>query len=161
MIDRSVALLGLQESIVLNLITVNVDSVQEFPTRGEGPNQRSNHMTNGPKSTNSNVTQQSSVINGPERRGQPKIDGPESYAMDIQSDQSFKMQILSECPELFEGTIGLTNGEVSITLNDNTRTYQALIRRMVQPMVKPLKHELDRFLHEGILVKMDPDEPSY
>ena len=32
MVDRPVALLGLQGSIALNLITVNVDSVQEFPT---------------------------------------------------------------------------------------------------------------------------------
>ena len=57
---------SLWDSIALNLITVNVDSVQEFPTGGEGPNQSSNHMINWSKSTNSNVTQQSSIINDPE-----------------------------------------------------------------------------------------------
>ena len=38
-VDRPAALLGLQDSIGHNLITVNVDRVQEFPTGGEGPNQ--------------------------------------------------------------------------------------------------------------------------
>ena len=79
--DRPPALLGIQDSIALNLITVNIDSMQEFPPTGESPNQSSNHMINGPKSTNSNVTQQSSIINNPERRGQSKKEGLESNAV--------------------------------------------------------------------------------
>ena len=39
-VDRPVALLVLWNSIVLNLLTVNVDSMQEFPTGGECPIQR-------------------------------------------------------------------------------------------------------------------------
>ena len=58
MVDRPVVLLVLMDSIALNLIAVNVDSMQEFPTRGEGPNQSSNCVINGPKSSNFNVTQQ-------------------------------------------------------------------------------------------------------
>ena len=40
-------------------------------------------MINGPKSTDSNITQQSSIINYPERRDQTKIDGPERNAITI------------------------------------------------------------------------------
>ena len=51
-------------------------------------------------------------------------------------------------------------GEVSITLKDDPRPYQAQIRRVAQAMEKPIKDELDRLVCEGILDKMDPDEPS-
>ena len=104
-------------------------------------------MINGPESTNSNVTQQSSIINDPESRNQTKIDGPESNAIyhmssasiNVQSDQRFKMQILNKYSELFDGKIGLTKGEISITLKGYARPYQAPIRRVVKVMDKPLK----------------------
>ena len=54
--NKPVALLGLQVNISLNLMKINVDTMQELPTRAEGPNQSSNCMINGLKSTNSNVT---------------------------------------------------------------------------------------------------------
>ena len=125
-------------------------------------------MLNGPKSTNYNLTQQISIINDPERRGQSKIDCPESNAInhlssapiDIQSDQRLKLQFLSEYLDLFDGKIGLMKGEVSITLKDDARPYQAPFRRVTQTMEKPLKDEVDRLVHESILVKMDPDEPG-
>ena len=78
MVDIPVVLLSLWDSTALNLIAINVDSMQKFPTRGEGPNQCSYCMINGPESTNSNVSQQSSIINGSKRRDQTKIDDPES-----------------------------------------------------------------------------------
>ena len=46
-VDRQVAFLGFWESIALIFIAVNVESMQEFPTGGQGPNQSSNHMMNG------------------------------------------------------------------------------------------------------------------
>ena len=82
-----------------------------------------------------------------------------SAPIDIQSDQRFKSQILSKYPELIEGKIGLMKGEVSITLKNDDRSYQAPIRR-VPTMEKPLKDELGRLVCEGIVVKMDPDKPS-
>ena len=160
-------MLGLQEDIAPTLITVNVDSVHEFTTVNEGTNQSSNHMLNGPEITNFNVTHQNSIINGPERRVQTKIDVLESNVInhvsfapnDIQSDQRFKAQILSKCPVLFHGKIGLMKGEVFITLKDDARPYEEPITKVAHAMEKPLKDELDRLGCEGILVKMDPDEP--
>ena len=82
-----------------------------------------------------------------------------SAPVDIQSDQRFKLKILSKYSELFDGKIGLMKGEFSITLKEDARSYQAQIRR-AHAMEMPLKDELDRLVCEGILVKMDSDEPS-
>ena len=78
----------------------------------------------------------------------------------LQSDQRLRLQILSEYPKLFDGKICLMKGEVSIALKDDGRPYQAPIRRVAQTIEKPLKDELYRLVCKGILVKMDPDEPS-
>ena len=104
----------------------------------------------------------------PKERDQTKIDSPDSSAInhlssapiDIQSDQRFKSQIFNKYLECSDGKIGLMKGVVSITHKDDARPYQASIRRVAQAMEMPLKDELDRFVHEGILVKMDPDKPS-
>ena len=144
MVNRPFALLCLCDNIALNLITVNVDNTHEFPTRDEGPNQSSNCLIYGPESTNSNVTQQSRFINGPERKEQTKIDGPESNVInhlpsaqiDIQSGSGSNYKFLSEYPKLFYGKIALMRAEVSITLKDDARPYHAPIRRVVQAMEK-------------------------
>ena len=120
------------------------------------------------KSTNSNVTQQSSIIQYTERRAQSKIDCPENNAInhlssapiDIQLDKGFQLQILSKYSELFDGKIGLMKSEVSITLKDDTRPYQIPIISASQAIEKPLKDELDQLVCKGILFKIDPNEPS-
>ena len=98
-----------------------------------------------------------------------KIDGPESNVINHLSSmpqlifnqtRGSNHKFSANTLNLFDGKIGLMKGEVSITLKDDARPYQAPIRRVAQAMEKPLKDELDRLVHEGILVKMDPDEPS-
>ena len=74
------------------------------------------------------------------------------------TEESFKCSIEKEYPELFKG-IGLMDGKISIKLKDGVILHVEPIQRVPHAMQEPLKLELDKFVSEGILHKVDISEP--
>ena len=70
----------------------------------------------------------------------------------------FKKQIETECPNIFKG-IGCMKGEISIKLHDGAIPHTEPIRHVSHVIQQPLKDELDKFVKEGILYKVDISEP--
>ena len=75
-----------------------------------------------------------------------------------QNSDNFKLVILNEYKELFQG-IGKLEGEINITLKPNAIPYVAPVCRVAHSLQESLKKELDRLVQEGIIVPLGIDEP--
>ena len=77
----------------------------------------------------------------------------------IESESNcIKKQIETEFPNLFK-SIGCMDGEISIKLHDGAVPHVEPIRYVPHAMQQPLKDELDKLVKEGILHKVDINEP--
>ena len=76
----------------------------------------------------------------------------------VESD-SFKKQIESEFPELFQRDRLHMDGEITIRLHDGAIPHTEPIRRVPHAMQQLLKDEVDKLCKENILHKVDIGEP--
>ena len=70
----------------------------------------------------------------------------------VSMSETFKCQIESEFPELFQG-IGCMDGEISIKLKEGATPHVELIRHVPHAMQDPLKAELDNFARRKFYIR--------
>ena len=84
---------------------------------------------------------------------------PDEKCQDKTISDNFKLVVLNEYKELFQG-IGKLEGEINISLKPNAIPYVAPVCRIAHSPQEPLKKELDRLVQEGIIVPLSIDDPS-
>ena len=83
---------------------------------------------------------------------------PDKKCQDKTNSDHFKLVILNQYKELFQGIRKL--GEINITLKPNAIPYVAPVHRVAHSLHEPLKKELDRLVKVGIIILPGIDEPN-
>ena len=134
-VDQTITLIGLTDSIRLGLIMVNC-----FDSLSSVSNNDENEIEN--CDNNDYVT------------GKTDVKCQDKLVSDY-----LKMVTLTEYRELFSG-IGTLDGEIKITLKSDIVPHLAPMRRVVHSLQEPLKKELDRLVQQGVNVPLGNDKSS-
>ena len=141
---NSQALLGLPDMAVLNIINLNIDSIQKEireckTNRGQETHAETEDCTN--KGTQSAVKQDS---NGQQHQTNKLINyfySSSNIDADKNKSKAMTQRIHEECGKVFN-SIGCFKGTLSLQLKQDSKPYQAPPRHVAYALQKPFQEEL-------------------